>query len=112
MSNTPYGTFLTHANLTQTLHGISLQHYAALQKKANPNAPVPPLSPAIGEGLHMVCHTLAGIINGNYQDPNNWSALAKQAELVATTLLEVHTQQENQTNPDPENNCEKGTLNV
>lgn len=81
-----YGNFHTHANLTQTLNAIINQHYISVQEAAG-NKPEP-LPNFMAESIHMICHKLARIANGNPYYADSWHDIAGYSQLVVEILEE------------------------
>lgn len=81
-----YGNFHTHANLSQTLSTIAKQHYSAV--RAVPGQPAPQLPNFMAEALHMICHKLARICNGDPNHVDSWHDIAGYSQLVVQILTE------------------------
>ena len=87
-----YGSFHTHANLTQTLEKIILQHYA--QTHANEEGKYRPMPEFMLEAIHMICHKLARIANGDPMYDDSWVDISGYATLVVDILKENQAAQE------------------
>lgn len=72
-----YGSFETHAQITQSLKFILLE---ALHEKNKS------MSSDQYEALEMICHKIARIINGDPDYADNWVDIAGYATLVANRL--------------------------
>lgn len=88
-----YGNFHTQANLCQTLDKIIKQHYCAI----HPDQPMPEF---MAEAIHMICHKLARIANGNPFYDDSWHDIGGYSQLVVDILRdnaaaeEVNTKKE------------------
>ncbi len=85
-----YGNFHTQANLTQTLESIITQHYLSVH--ANEEGKAPPLPHFMAEAIHMICHKLARIANGNPYYADSWHDIGGYSELVVNILEESKKQ--------------------
>lgn len=81
-----YGSFHTQSNLSQTLNKIVTQHYISV--RAVPGQPVPQVPNFMAESLHMICHKMARICNGNEKHIDSWQDIAGYAQLVVNILTE------------------------
>ena len=72
-----YGDFAGHAEVTQDLKGIILDHLAQRDKE---------LAPDQQEALDMICHKIGRIINGDPDYADSWVDMAGYAQLVANRL--------------------------
>lgn len=79
-----YGNFHTQANLSQTLYGIIIQHYASTHKTEDSNTSH--LPNFMSEALHMICIKIAQITNGNPSHIPSWEGVAEYAQLAADVL--------------------------
>ena len=79
-----YGNFHTQANLSQTLNSIVQQHYYSTH--ANPDGTVEPLPQFMLEAIHMICHKLARIANGDPSYVDSWQDIAGYSQLVVDIL--------------------------
>lgn len=86
-----YGNFHTQANLAQTLNSIITQHYASIQGAENPQAGKMPHFMA--EAVHMICHKLARIANGNPYYDDSWHDIAGYSQLVVDILRKHQEEQ-------------------
>jgi hypothetical protein len=77
-----YGSFGNQANLTQTLNNIILHHYNTVHKDT-------PLPPVMAEAIHMICHKLARVANGNPYYDDSWQDIAGYAQLIVDVLQEA-----------------------
>ena len=66
-----YGTFSTHAEISQQLKSIVLSDK---------------LSPSQREALEMICHKIARIVNGDPSYDDSWKDIAGYAELIYKEL--------------------------
>lgn len=80
-----HGNFHTQANLSRALNTIIQQHYIGVTAQADVQAPE--LPSFIQEGIHMICHSLAGAINGQPYNPYNWKDISKYADAVADVII-------------------------
>lgn len=80
-----YGSFETHANLSQTLYAVLLKHRHDLypKEKQLPNY--------MKESLGMICHKLARIINGDPMYDDSWQDIAGYSQLVVDILQKETT---------------------
>lgn len=74
---TRYGTFVGHADITLRLKNALGEHAQALNKK---------LAPDQIEAIHMICHKLGRIVNGDPDYADSWIDIAGYAKLVADRL--------------------------
>jgi hypothetical protein len=81
-----YGNFHTQANLSQTLSSIISQHYKAIH--VNESGEVEPMPQFMAEAIHMICHKLARISNGNPYYVDSWQDIAGYSQLVVDILEE------------------------
>lgn len=81
-----YGNFHTQANLSQTLSKIVTQHYVSV--RAVQGQPLPQVPNFMAESLHMICHKMARICNGNENHVDSWYDIAGYAQLVVNILNE------------------------
>lgn len=72
-----YGTFLDHAQVTIDLKGVIGDHLLKRDKQ---------LSPDQYEALHMICHKIGRIINGDADYADSWIDIAGYAQLIASRL--------------------------
>lgn len=72
-----YGDFLGHAQVTIDLKTVIGEHLAAREKQ---------LAVDQTEALHMICHKIGRIINGDADYDDSWADIAGYAELVAARL--------------------------
>jgi hypothetical protein len=79
-----YGNFHTQANLTQTLMSIITQHYTSTHRDGGDVAP--PLPHFMMESIHMICHKLARIANGNPYYADSWHDIGGYSQLVVEIL--------------------------
>jgi hypothetical protein len=70
-----YGKFSTHASIAQMLK---------LQLRRRPN--FDELDSAMIEALDMICHKIAGIVNGDPNYADNWVDIAGYAQLIVNIL--------------------------
>lgn len=82
---TQYGNFHTFANLSQTLNNIILQHYA--NTHVNSEGKVQPMPEFVMEAIHMICHKLSRIANGNPYHLDSWQDIAGYA-LLPVQIIE------------------------
>lgn len=75
-----YGTFIGHAEVTQALKGILINHANAHDKD---------LADDQKEALEMICHKLGRIVNGDPDYADSWVDIAGYAKLVADRLQGV-----------------------
>lgn len=87
-----YGSFHTFANLSQTLYRIIMQHYNSTH--VNENNEVAQMPHFMAEALHMICHKISRIANGNPYYDDSWQDIAGYATLVANILQEAKAAQE------------------
>lgn len=87
-----YGNFHTLANLTQTLQTIIMQHYMSVHgTKENP---APQMPHFMAESIHMICHKLSRIANGNPMHADSWHDIGGYAELVVDIIKKAEEQQQ------------------
>lgn len=86
-----YGDFATHANLTQTLEKIIMQHYS--QVNATQQNPMPQLPHYMAEALHMVCHKVARIVNGNIMYKDSWHDIGGYTQKVVEIIERIEAQE-------------------
>ena len=79
-----YGNFHTQANLTQTLIAIITQHYNSTHR--DEGKVTPPLPHFMMESIHMICHKLSRIANGNPYYADSWHDIGGYAQLVVQIL--------------------------
>lgn len=72
-----YGTFIGHAEVTQSLKGIIA---AALSVKGKE------LAHDQREALDMICHKIGRVVNGDPDYADSWVDIAGYAQLVAKRL--------------------------
>lgn len=102
-----YGDFHTQANLTQTLETIIVQHYNSIH--ADAEGKVTPLPHFMAEAIHMICHKLARIANGNPYYDDSWHDIGGYSELV----VEILRKRQNTPPPaQPETETTEGTENA
>lgn len=77
-----YGSFDNHARLTQTLNQTILQHYF----KTHGGTEAKPLPPYMAEAIHMICHKLARIANGDPFYDDSWRDISGFSQLVVEQL--------------------------
>ena len=82
-----YGNFHTQANLTQTLNAVFTQHYMSVHK--DEEGKVTPLPHFMAEAVHMICHKLARIANGNPYYDDSWQDIAGYSQLVVNILQQA-----------------------
>jgi hypothetical protein len=80
-----YGDFHTQANLSQTLKAIVNQHYSSVHSDK-------PMPQFMLEAIHMICHKLARIANGNPYYVDSWQDIAGYSQLVVDILEKAQTQ--------------------
>lgn len=80
-----YGSFKSHSELSTTIRGVVLGHYA----QSHPQGP--PLDPYMMESIIMICHKLARIANGDPHYDDSWKDIAGYAQLVVDILHEKNT---------------------
>jgi uncharacterized ferritin-like protein (DUF455 family) len=68
-----YGDFRSHAEISQMLKSLVLDHDAQL-------------APYQAEALEMICHKLARIVNGDPNYADSWRDIAGYAQLVVREL--------------------------
>lgn len=86
-----YGDFHTQANLTQTLNSIVNTHFNSVH--AGDGAQLPHF---MAESIHMICHKLARIANGNPYYADSWQDIAGYAQLVVDILEKAGAAQQKQ----------------
>jgi hypothetical protein len=79
-----YGNFHTQANLTQTLTAIIDQHYNSVHR--DEDGVINPLPHFMKESIHMICHKLARIANGNPYYEDSWHDIGGYSQLVVQIL--------------------------
>jgi hypothetical protein len=82
-----YGSFHTHANLSQTLSTLIKQHYA--QTHVDKEGKVIPLPEFMLEAINMICHKLARIANGNPFYDDSWVDIGGYSQLVVDILQQA-----------------------
>lgn len=81
-----YGSFQTFSNLSNALYTIILKHYSDIQNQnGNPKA----MPAFMTEGLHMICHKLSRIANGDPNHIDSWVDIGGYAQLVADILVRI-----------------------
>ena len=80
-----YGNFHTQANLTQALVAIISQHYASTHKTEKDSS-IAIMPHFMQEAVHMICHKLARIANGNPYHTDSWLDIAGYSTLVVDIL--------------------------
>jgi len=80
-----YGDFHTQANLSQTLNAIVNQHYNSVHSDKQ-------MPQFMLEAIHMICHKLARIANGNPYYVDSWQDIAGYSQLVVEILEKAHKQ--------------------
>lgn len=75
-----YGKFTTHAELTQALKRILMQHVYTSTSKFEADQL---------EALDMICHKLGRIVNGDPNYADSWDDIAGYAKLVGDRLRGV-----------------------
>jgi hypothetical protein len=73
-----YGSFDTMASLTQTLEGEILSHAEVNCSKE--------LTPYMKESIHMICHKLSRIVNGDPTYIDSWLDIGGYSKLVVDEL--------------------------
>jgi Domain of unknown function (DUF6378) len=73
-----YGRFVDHAELTVTLKNAITRHWVAQGKTVIPNDVI--------EALHMICHKIGRIVNGDHDYADSWIDIAGYAKLVADRI--------------------------
>lgn len=89
-----YGSFHTQANLSQTLNAIINNHYASVHPTVDGKPTAMPNFMA--EAMHMICHKIARIVNGNPLYVDSWHDIAGYATLIVDILEKANKQQEQQ----------------
>ena len=79
-----YGNFHTLSNLSQTLDQIIQRHYASAH--STKEVPNPQMPHFMAEAIHMICHKLARIANGNPMHIDSWHDIGGYSELVVSIL--------------------------
>lgn len=69
-----YGSFSSHAELSQKLRSVLNNH------------PHADFEPYMAEAITMICHKLARIVNGDPYYDDSWRDIAGYAQLVADIL--------------------------
>lgn len=87
-----YGSFHTQANLSQTLNAIITNHYASTHVNAEGQPTAMPNFMA--EAMHMICHKMARIVNGDPLYADSWHDIAGYATLVVDILEEANKPKE------------------
>jgi len=72
-----YGTFVSHAAITQDLKHLMNEHLITRHKT---------LPSDMQEALDMIAHKIGRIINGDHNYPDSWVDIAGYAKLVADRL--------------------------
>jgi hypothetical protein len=72
-----YGTFIGHADVTIKLKNVLADHAKALDKTFAADQL---------EAMHMICHKLGRIVNGDPDYADSWIDIAGYAKLVADRL--------------------------
>lgn len=85
-----YGNFHTFSNLAQTINKIIIQHFYSTHQTTDKEPVV--LPHFMEEALHMICHKLARISNGNPYYEDSWRDIAGYATLVADILLKAQAE--------------------
>jgi hypothetical protein len=81
-------TFHTQANLSQALFTILRQHYGEIAK----DSPLGPDLPSfIAEALHMICHNVANIGNGNPYDLKSWENINLYSKEVTNIITSAQS---------------------
>jgi hypothetical protein len=93
-----YGNFHTQANLTQTLITIITQHHNSVH--ADEDDKVVPLPHFMMESIHMICHKLARIANGNPYYADSWHDIGGYSQLVVQILESQTVQESEEASPD------------
>jgi hypothetical protein len=73
-----YGKFASHANLTMELKTAIHVHWDEQPDKAVPADVI--------EALHMICHKIGRIVNGDHEYADSWVDIAGYAQLVADRI--------------------------
>jgi hypothetical protein len=95
-----YGNFHTQANLTQTLITIITQHYNSIQANAvDADVRVAPMPHFMMESIHMICHKLARIANGNPYYADSWHDIGGYSQLVVQILESQVAQEGREVSP-------------
>lgn len=81
-----YGSFQTFSNLSNALYSIILKHYSDIQNQSG-NPKVMPTY--MVEALHMICHKLSRIVNGDPTHIDSWVDIGGYSQLVADILIKV-----------------------
>jgi hypothetical protein len=87
-----YGSFHTQANLTQTLNAIITNHYASTHTTSDGKPAA--LPNFMAEAMHMICHKIARIVNGNPLYADSWHDIAGYATLIVDILEEANKPKE------------------
>ena len=77
-----YGKFEDHSAITQALEGLLLEH-ACLHAVS--------LTTYHREAIHMICHKLGRIVNGDPNYADSWHDIAGFATLVEKIIIEKNT---------------------
>lgn len=72
-----YGKFVGHAEVTQELKRLIHDHLAQRNKRLDYDQL---------EALHMICHKIGRIVNGDADYADSWVDIAGYAKLVADRL--------------------------
>lgn len=81
-----YGSFTTFSNLSNALYTIILKHYSDIQQQSGaPQA----MQAFMTEALHMICHKLSRIANGDPKHIDSWVDIGGYSQLVADILTEA-----------------------
>jgi hypothetical protein len=110
-----YGSFHTLANLSQTLMAVIQLHYASTHKVEGQGTQT--LPHFMSEALHMICHKVSRIANGNPNYIDSWQDISGYAQRVVEILVEYEeaarkngalSQEELIDNPDMISETSKG----
>jgi len=82
--NKTHGSFETHAMLSQQLKNACRNHNTGKEKY-----PFYSLDAVQVEGLEMILHKVARILNGDPNESDHWHDIAGYASLVDTHCLEL-----------------------
>lgn len=74
-----YGSFVGHAKLTMQLKNAIHDHWLARDD-------VDTVPDDVVEALHMICHKIGRIVNGDADYADSWVDIAGYAKLVADRL--------------------------
>jgi len=72
-----YGPFISNAETTQDMYQAALNGDNAIMLKSIHK-----------EAIHMICHKISRIVNGNCNNSDSWDDIAGYAKLVANHLKE------------------------